>query len=145
MSNFKKSFKVDGKPIGDGYPASIIAEAGVNHFGDLKKAYQLIDLACEAKADFFKIQHYKTENLVGSIAPEWIERLKEKELTDIQIYEKYHLMKEINDNQLKGCWFQSTENKLNDLTGLTIFNKIKTELINLIREKEQLLELIKES
>jgi N,N'-diacetyllegionaminate synthase len=82
VSNFKKSFKVDGKPIGDGYPASIIAEAGVNHFGDLKKAYQLIDLACEAKADFFKIQHYKTENLVGSIAPEWIERLKEKELTD---------------------------------------------------------------
>ena len=35
----------------------IIAEAGVNHNGSLKKAIEMIDVAAEAKADFIKFQH----------------------------------------------------------------------------------------
>lgn len=34
----------------------IIAEAGVNHNGSLRKAYQLIDLAADCKADYIKFQ-----------------------------------------------------------------------------------------
>lgn len=43
---------------------TIIAEAGVNHNGDLDKALKLIDAASEAGADYVKFQTFKTENLV---------------------------------------------------------------------------------
>ena len=46
----------------------IIAEAGINHNGDIKLAKKLIDVASEAKADYIKFQTFKTENLVTKIA-----------------------------------------------------------------------------
>lgn len=42
----------------------IIAEAGVNHNGDLDTAYQLVDAAVAAGADAVKFQTFKAENLV---------------------------------------------------------------------------------
>ena len=42
----------------------IIAEAGVNHNGDLSAAYELIDAAKGAGADAIKFQTFKSENLV---------------------------------------------------------------------------------
>ena len=42
----------------------IIAEAGVNHNGEIKIAKKLIDLASQAGADYIKFQSFKTENLV---------------------------------------------------------------------------------
>ena len=46
----------------------IIAEAGVNHNGNLDIAKKLIDVASNAKVDFIKFQTYKTKNLVSSNA-----------------------------------------------------------------------------
>lgn len=46
----------------------IIAEAGVNHNGDIELAKRLIDVAAEACADYVKFQTYKTENLVTQTA-----------------------------------------------------------------------------
>tara|TARA_B100001093_G_scaffold520294_1_gene614406 strand:- start:27011 stop:28015 length:1005 start_codon:yes stop_codon:yes gene_type:complete len=46
----------------------IIAEAGINHNGDIKLAKKLIDVASDAKADYIKFQTFKTENLVTKIA-----------------------------------------------------------------------------
>jgi N,N'-diacetyllegionaminate synthase len=43
----------------------IIAEAGVNHNGDLAMAKQLIDAAADAGADYVKFQTFKTEKLVS--------------------------------------------------------------------------------
>lgn len=42
----------------------IIAEAGVNHNGDIKLAKELIDVAALSGADIVKFQTFKTENLV---------------------------------------------------------------------------------
>jgi N,N'-diacetyllegionaminate synthase len=42
----------------------IIAEAGVNHNGDIKLAKQLIDVAAEAGADAVKFQTFKADSLV---------------------------------------------------------------------------------
>ncbi|WP_435627920.1 N-acetylneuraminate synthase [Candidatus Ferrigenium straubiae] len=42
----------------------IIAEAGVNHNGDIGLAYQLIDAARKAGADAVKFQTFKTEKIV---------------------------------------------------------------------------------
>ncbi|GAB1448386.1 N,N'-diacetyllegionaminate synthase [Bacteroidota bacterium] len=46
----------------------VIAEAGVNHNGDLQRAIQLIDAAAAAGADFVKFQTFKAENLVSKDA-----------------------------------------------------------------------------
>lgn len=47
----------------------IIAEAGVNHNGDMKLAKKLIDIAVQAKVDAVKFQTFKSENVISSSAP----------------------------------------------------------------------------
>lgn len=47
----------------------IIAEAGVNHNGDINIAKKLVDAACEACVDAIKFQTFKAENLVTRNAP----------------------------------------------------------------------------
>lgn len=46
----------------------IIAEAGVNHNGDIKNAYKLIDAAVDAGVDYVKFQTFKAEKLVSQSA-----------------------------------------------------------------------------
>jgi len=46
----------------------IIAEAGVNHNGSLKKALRLIDVAKKSGADAIKFQTFKAENIVTTHA-----------------------------------------------------------------------------
>ena len=43
----------------------IIAEAGVNHNGDINTAKKLIDVAAEAGADYVKFQSFKADKLVS--------------------------------------------------------------------------------
>lgn len=47
----------------------IIAEAGVNHDGDLKKALELVNQAKIAGADCVKFQSFKADDLVTTTAP----------------------------------------------------------------------------
>ena len=42
----------------------IIAEAGVNHNGDIALAFQLIDAAADAGADLVKFQTFSADKLV---------------------------------------------------------------------------------
>ena len=46
----------------------IIAEAGVNHNGDIKLAKKLIDVAAEANADFVKFQTFTADSIVTRVA-----------------------------------------------------------------------------
>jgi N,N'-diacetyllegionaminate synthase len=61
---FNKEINIQGKNISIVSPTFIIAEAGVNHGGDIAIAKQLIDLAVDAKADAVKFQSFKAENIV---------------------------------------------------------------------------------
>ena len=47
----------------------IIAEAGVNHNGNLNLAKELIDVAKEAGADAIKFQTFISEKVVSRYAP----------------------------------------------------------------------------
>ncbi len=47
----------------------IIAEAGVNHNGDMEKAIKLINVAAESGADLIKFQTFSADRLVTKVAP----------------------------------------------------------------------------
>ena len=47
----------------------IIAEAGVNHNGELKRALELVDIASDAGADAVKFQTFKPGELTGAFTP----------------------------------------------------------------------------
>ncbi|NQV57942.1 MAG: N-acetylneuraminate synthase family protein [Rhodospirillales bacterium] len=89
INNFQSEFRISDRTIGPGAPCLVIAEAGVNHFGSMDKAFALVDLAVEAGADFVKFQHFQTDKLFGPSAPEWRERLRSKELSNDQIKSIY--------------------------------------------------------
>jgi len=57
-------FQIENKKIGGANPCFIIAEAGVNHNGDLSQAKKLVLAAKFAGADAVKFQTFTPENLV---------------------------------------------------------------------------------
>lgn len=54
---------IAGRPIGDGEPCFIIAEAGSNHNVNLEQAKKLIDVAAEANADAVKFQLFRADKI----------------------------------------------------------------------------------
>jgi N-acetylneuraminate synthase len=51
-----RELKLGNRIVGDGHPAYIIAEIGINHNGDLGIAKQMIDAAVHARVDAVKFQ-----------------------------------------------------------------------------------------
>ncbi len=60
---------MDGRTIGQGEPCYVIAEAGVNHNGELHLARRLIDATAKAGADAVKFQTFDADRLAGADAP----------------------------------------------------------------------------
>jgi N-acetylneuraminate synthase len=94
MTNF---FYIGDRAVGEGQPCFIIAEAGVNHNGDVQMAMRLVDVAVAAGADAVKfqkrdLQHlYSAELLDNPNSAEWafqymISFLKQAELSDEEFY-----------------------------------------------------------
>jgi len=57
--------RIGKKSVGCGNPCFVIAEAGVNHNGDIKLAKRLVDVAKDAAADAVKFQTFRTQDLVA--------------------------------------------------------------------------------
>ena len=62
-------FLIGDRPVGDGEPAYIIVEGGVNHECDLGRAREMIREAARAGADGIKFQTYKADTLATRTAP----------------------------------------------------------------------------
>jgi len=60
----EKGIKIKNKFIGQNNYVFIIAEAGVNHNGDLKTALKLVNAAAAAGADAVKFQTFKADDVV---------------------------------------------------------------------------------
>ncbi len=61
---FHQEIKIGDRMISEKEQAFIIAEAGVNHNGDMGLAREMIDAAAEAGADAVKFQTFKAEHLI---------------------------------------------------------------------------------
>lgn len=60
---------IAGRRVGPGLPCFVIAEAGVNHDGDLARALALVDVAADAGANAVKFQTFSAERLALRDAP----------------------------------------------------------------------------
>jgi len=61
--------ELGGRRVGPGNSCFVIAEAGVNHNGDLDLARELVRVAARAGADAVKFQTFSAERLVTASAP----------------------------------------------------------------------------
>jgi len=57
---------IGGRLVGPGHPVLLVAEAGINHNGDIDLARQMIEVAARAGADAVKFQAYHTEEFLAS-------------------------------------------------------------------------------
>jgi N-acetylneuraminate synthase len=70
-------------------PPYIIAEAGVNHEGDIDLAKRLIYEAKEGGADAIKFQTYKAKTLASVNSPAYWDRTKEPTGSQFELFKKY--------------------------------------------------------
>jgi len=59
-----KTIKINNRLVGEGQPVFFIAEAGLNHMGQIKVAKEMVDLAVSANADSVKFQKRKKEKML---------------------------------------------------------------------------------
>jgi len=122
----------------------IIAEAGVNHNGNVKIAKKMIDAAVSADADAIKFQSFKTEKMISKFAPKATYQKKkacDKEsqfdmIKKLELDEKAH-SELISYCNRKGILFLSTpfdfeSTELLDKFGLKIFKISSGEITNLL-------------
>ena len=90
----KMHFKISNKSIGNSFPTFFIAEAGLNHNGDIDLAKKMIDASSTVGADAIKFQTYKSENFLSENS-EYFDFFKNVELS----FEEFREIKEYADNQ----------------------------------------------
>lgn len=83
----------------------IIAEAGVNHNGDINLAKKLIDVASDAGADFVKFQTFKASNLasIHAAKAEYQSVATGKEGNQLEMLKKLELSHSSHEVLIKYC------------------------------------------
>ncbi len=79
----------------------IIAEAGVNHEGDMDLAKRLIDEAKEGGADAIKFQTYKADKIASKNSPSYWDTSKEKTKSQYELFKKYDSFRQKDFEALK--------------------------------------------
>jgi N,N'-diacetyllegionaminate synthase len=87
------SIKIENKKIGDDNPVYVVAEAGLNHNGDVNLAKQLIEKAAECGADAIKFQTFKTEEFLAANS-QYFDNFKNVELS----YEEFSELNDFSKN-----------------------------------------------
>lgn len=84
----------------------VIAEAGVNHNGDINKAFQLIDAAVAAGVDYVKFQTFKADNLVSKNAKKadyQIQNTNNESDSQLDMLKKLELSHSQHEELIKYC------------------------------------------
>lgn len=82
---FNKILNIEARKISPTSPTFVIAEAGVNHGGDMNVAKKLINLASEARADAVKFQTFRSEHLILNSVQKAPYQQKTTEATESQM------------------------------------------------------------
>ena len=84
---------IGDRSVGPGYPCFVIAEAGVNHNGDLATALELVDVAAQTGADAVKFQTFQAELLATESAPkaEYQKQTTNKDQSQLQMLRQLEL------------------------------------------------------
>jgi len=85
--------KIGKRKIGENHPAFIIAEAGVNHNGEISQAKKLVDAAADSGADAVKFQTYTSEEVTtkSATSADYAQKNLKNNLTQLQLLKKYEL------------------------------------------------------
>ena len=114
----------------------IIAEAGLNHNGEIKIAKKLIDIASEAGVDYVKFQTFKADNLVSKTAKKadyQIKNTKKTDETQFQMLKKLELSEKDHLDLIEYCNGRSVKffSTAFDLESLIFLKKIGLELVKI--------------
>ena len=113
----------------------IIAEAGVNHNGNLKQALKLVDYAAKAKADFIKFQTFSANELVQKKLK--LARYQEINLktvtTQFKLLKKYELSETDHRKILKRCRAKKIKflSSPFDLKSIDLLQKLKLNIFKI--------------
>lgn len=137
-----KNFKIGNKGVGEGYPTFVIAEAGINHQGEMRYAKQLIDIAAFAGADAVKFQKRKVERILtregldmpyannNSFGKTYGEHKRVLELSDENYYELKKYAEDKGLIFLASAWDEESADFLEEL-GMPAFKMASADLTNI--------------
>jgi len=88
--------KIDNTLIGTGQPPFIVAEAGINHNGDLETAFKMIETAKKARVDAIKFQTFKAEEFIGETGQTYTYVSNGKKVTEsmLEMFRRYELKRD---------------------------------------------------
>lgn len=117
-----KKIKIKNYEIGKNFPPFTIAEAGINHNGDLKKALKMIDIAKNAGVQAIKFQTYNATQMIVNKKLKYSYKSQGKKITEsmLDMFERcefsktqWYKIKKYCDK--KKIMFLSTPQNPNDL------------------------------
>lgn len=121
-----RPIRIANRVVGPGQSCFVIAEAGVNHNGEVGLAHKLIDAAVKAGADAVKFQTFTAETVVVRNCPKPTYQLQSTANTESQLemlrklslrYEDFHALKKHAEEV--GILFLSTPSAPADIHFLT--------------------------
>jgi N,N'-diacetyllegionaminate synthase len=114
--------KISERNVGEQCDPFIVAEVGINHNGELDKAFQMIEIAKKVGADAVKFQTFKTEEFVGDRNQLFTYRSQGREVTEpmYDMFKRYEFSKQqwLSIKQKceeEGILFMSTPQNTTDL------------------------------
>ena len=143
-----KNIKIGKKIISLNHSPFLIAEAGINHNGSVRKAKKMIEVAKKSGVDAIKFQTYKSEEIIGDKSQVYTYFLKKKKV-QVSMYKMFKKCELSEKSWLilkKKCAkekiiFLSTPSSTNDLNLLL---KIRVPAIKIGSDDFNNIQLIKE-
>lgn len=114
----------------------IIAEAGVNHNGNMNKAFQLIDAAAAAGVDYVKFQTFKADDLVSKNAEKaayQIQNTRNDNSSQLEMLKKLELSHNQHEELINYCKEKNIEffSTAFDLVSLDYLASIGLKLVKI--------------
>lgn len=114
----------------------IIAEAGVNHNGNIENAFRLVDAAAYAGVDYIKFQTFKAEKLVSGSAKKavyQIQNTRNAEETQFQMLQKLELSQEQHAQLIAYCQKKNIQffSTAFDLDSLEYLHEIGLQMVKI--------------